>query len=64
MLATNVNLDALPGLLTCEEAAQLARCSARHIARMCERGELRASKIGKGWKVNTHDLLIYLDLKE
>lgn len=54
----------LPPIITCEEAAGLARCSTRHIARMCERGELRAKKIGKGWKINTADLLEAAGLAE
>ena len=60
--ADTSNHSSLPALLTCEEAAQIARCSARHIARMCERGDLRAAKIGKGWKVNRRDLLHFLSL--
>lgn len=55
---------ALPVLLTCEEAAKVARCSARNIARLCERGDLKAAKMGKGWKINTQDLLRKITLAE
>ena len=52
----------LPDLLTAQEAASILRCTARNIAYKCERGEWRAFKAGKGWRVNRDDVLRYARL--
>lgn len=42
----------LPQLATCKQLAEVTGCSVRHIAHMCERGELKAVKLGKLWRIN------------
>lgn len=42
----------LPLMLNCEQTASMLNCHARTIARMCERGDLLAVKVGSHWRVN------------
>lgn len=44
--------SAARALMTPREAAELAGVSERHIRKLCERGELRAVKLGRAWRVN------------
>lgn len=44
--------SAARALMTPREAAEIAGVSERHIRKLCERGELRAVKLGKAWRVN------------
>ncbi len=49
-----------PIMITCEEAAGIIGCSARTIARMCEKGILRCCKAGNRWRVNRNALMAYI----
>lgn len=42
----------LSPLMTARECARVLRLSERQIAKMCERGDLPAVKIGKLWRIN------------
>lgn len=54
---TVTDVSTLPPLITTGTAAALLSCSAAMVRRMCASGELKASKIGVDWRVNTRDLL-------
>ena len=57
---------ALPATLTTRQAAELAGVDPQTIRSMCQRGEIRAAKLGSDrrstWRVNTSDLLHKLAL--
>ena len=44
--------EALPQLMSVSQAAGVLGVSQRHVARLCERGEIKAVKIGRLWRVN------------
>lgn len=54
--------EALPDLLTTQEAAAILRCSPRNVAYKCEHGTFRAVKASKGWRINKDDVLKYAGL--
>lgn len=43
--------DGLPIMLSCEQAAQVAGVSRKHIRNLCARGELRAVRLGMAWRI-------------
>lgn len=45
-------LGDMPQLMTPRQAAAVLNVSGRHVLRLCERGELRAVKLGKVWRIN------------
>lgn len=45
-------LEDLPQLVSCKQLAQVCGVSERHIARMCEAGELKSVKLGRIWRIN------------
>ena len=47
----------LPSVLSCDEAAEVAGVPARTMRHLCETGEVKASKLGRTWRVNTTALL-------
>lgn len=53
-----------PIMLSCEEAARVIGCSARTVARMCERGVLKCCKAGNRWRVNRSALMAYIGESE
>jgi excisionase family DNA binding protein len=57
------DLDRLPALLECQEAAHILRITPRAVAYKCARGDLRAVKAGHGWRINRDDLLRYATLR-
>lgn len=50
----------LPILIDTTQAANLLGCSPRTIARMCERGMLKACRAGNRWRVNRNALMTYI----
>lgn len=48
---------------TVEEAAQRLKVSPKTIYRALERGELRASKIGRAWRIAEKDLTEFLEAR-
>ncbi len=38
------------------EAAYLLNCSEKHVRDLCERGDIKAVKLGKLWHINRADL--------
>jgi len=52
-----VDLRNLPELASVQEVASALNVSPRHIARLCERGEIKAVKLGaKLWRINRNAL--------
>lgn len=47
-----------------DEAAALLRCSRWTVTRMIDRGELKASKIGRQWIITDEDIKALLKLKQ
>ncbi|MCI6273912.1 MAG: helix-turn-helix domain-containing protein [Coriobacteriaceae bacterium] len=47
----------LPSVLSCDEAAEVAGVPARTMRHLCETGKVKASKLGRTWRVNTVALL-------
>lgn len=45
-------LGDMPQLVSVRQAAQVLNCSGRHVMRLCERGELKAVKLGRLWRIN------------
>ena len=41
-----------PPTMDTNEAAWLLSCSVKHIRDLCERGELKAARVGKLWRIN------------
>lgn len=41
-----------PPMMDTKEAAFLLNCSVKHVRDMCERGELKAVRVGKLWRIN------------
>lgn len=60
--ATLTDYDTLPDLLKVEEAAAIARCTGRYISALCQRGDLQAVKLGKGWRISKNDFFNYLGI--
>lgn len=48
-------------LLTTEDVARLLRISEYTARQLCKRGEIKAKKIGRNWKVKQEDLREYID---
>lgn len=51
-LDTRQTLNELPPLISAKQAAGLLGVSTRHVARLCERGQLRAVRCGRLWRIN------------
>ena len=52
----------LPELLTPRQAADAMQVTTRQIAKMCERGDLRAVRVGRLWRVNRDALAASLGI--
>lgn len=53
----------LPQLMSVRQAAGVLGVSQRHVARLCERGEIKAVKIGRLWRVNRDALAAQCSIK-
>lgn len=51
-------------MITPREAASIAGVTARTITRLCEKGEIKAAKLGGSWRVNRAAFLQRLGLAE
>lgn len=60
---SDIEIAALPPILTAEQAAHVLGCSSRTIMRACEAGTLRACRAGNRWRVNRDCLFEYAGLK-
>ena len=45
-----------PGVVTTAEAAQFLGCHPKTVRALCQRGELRAVKLGAEWRIPTEAL--------
>ena len=62
-MTDEMDLDRLPALLECPAVAHILRITPRAVAYKCAKGELRAVKAGKGWRINRDDILRYATLR-
>lgn len=53
---TASRIEDMPQLMSTRQAARVCGVTPRQIARMCERGDLKAARVGKLWRVD-HDAL-------
>lgn len=42
----------MPQLISVKQAAGVLNVSGRHVERMCGRGELKAVRLGRVWRIN------------
>lgn len=60
LLAASLASAALPPLINAEQAAGLLGCSKEHVEGMADRGELPATKYGRGWIFVTAQLVFHV----
>lgn len=57
-------LEDLPQLISCRQAAGVLGVSPRHVARMCEVGQIKAVRCGaRIWRINRDALAAQMGLK-
>ena len=59
-----MDASAMPALLEPRDAARIANVKLRQMYRMCERGDVKAVKLGNLWRVNRDSLLALCGLKD
>jgi len=55
-----INLEDLPELMTPKEVAKVLRVHVTTVYNLIRQGNLLASRIGKGYRINKSDLLLYI----
>lgn len=55
-------LDSDALVLTVKQAATLLDCSERSVCRACDRGQIKAAKVMKMWRINKAALLEYIGI--
>ncbi len=55
-------LAELPPLASVRQVARACNVSERHVLRLCERGELKAVRLGKVWRINRDALAAKLGM--
>ena len=61
---TSDEVRALPALLEPKDATEIANVNLRQMYRMCQRGDVKAVKLGSLWRVNRDSLLAVCGLAE
>lgn len=61
---TMEQIQALPLVLTPAEAADVLRCTPRHVRYMCARGYLRNTKLGREWRISRDSVIEFAGLAE
>lgn len=56
------DLKSLPLLLPIETARHIPQVSDRYMRKLCEDGTIRATKVGRTWRVNRDSLLAFCGL--
>ena len=59
---TTPTLAELPPLASVQQVARACNVSERHVLRLCERGELKAVRLGKVWRINRDALAAKLGM--
>lgn len=59
---TKVDMEELPVMMKIEQAAQILNVCPRTVARMCNRGQIKAVKTASTWRINRDALLEYAGL--
>lgn len=57
-------LQMLPLLIDVRTASAIANVSDRYIRELCEKGVVRAKRLGKAWRIDRDNFLEYLGLNE
>lgn len=52
-----IDMAGLPPLINTETTAAILSCSKAQVRRMCAAGQIKASKVGVDWRINTRALL-------
>ena len=58
----HINLDNLPPLIDVATAAAIRGNSPKFLRDCLRRGEIRGSKLGDSWRINTHEFLLLCGL--
>lgn len=58
------NSHQMPALLDSKQAAQLLNVSERTVTRLCNRGKIRARRVGRLWRINRDALFEYAGLDD
>lgn len=58
----HIDLDTLPPLIDVRTAAAIRGNSPKFMRDMLRRGEVRGSKLGDSWRINTHEFLLQCGL--
>lgn len=59
---TTPTLAELPPLASVRQVARACNVSERHVLRLCERGELKAVRLGKVWRISRDALAAKLGM--
>lgn len=60
LLSASIAASKLPPVIDAEQCAALLRCSKPHIDGLADRGDLPATKFGRGWVFVTAQLLAHV----
>lgn len=60
LLGASIAASGLPPIIDAEQCATLLRCSKQHVEVLADRGELPATKYGRGWVFLTAQLLAHV----
>ena len=59
---TAITTKGLPLMLSCEQAAEVACVSRKHIRNLLASGELRGTRLGRAWRIPRDAFLEFLGL--
>lgn len=63
MSLTEEQIKELPALIDTTTGMKILGCSRRYFCELCQRGKIKAVKLGKAWRINTDSLLAFAGLK-
>lgn len=58
-----LDVDALPALMSTEEFASLVGYGSVYVSRLCKRGSIPATKVGRQWRIPTRRALERLGIE-
>lgn len=57
-------LEGSTPLVTCDEVAEVGRVTVRAVEAACRRGRIKATKVGRSWRIPRRAALKYLGLAD
>lgn len=54
----------MPDIITAEQAAEYLQVNVLYIYRLCKKKRIKAIKIGRGWRINSHSLKQFAGVEE